>query len=150
MSEQEHSFHLEAKWTGGRLGEGELTSGNLQSKISVPGELGGPGVGTNPEEMLVGAASTCYLITLAAVLHNRKLEIADLTLASEVVVSSGPNMKVERIVHRPRIVLAAGSTPEQVDVAHKGAQRAEQACMISKAMHGNVEITVESQVEVAE
>lgn len=146
----QHAFHLEAKWTGGRLGDGTLTCGNLQTPISVPGELGGPGIGTNPEEMLVGAASTCYLITLAAVLANRKLEIASLTLQSEVVVSDDGSMKVESIVHRPQIVLGAGSTEEQIDVAHKAAQRAEQACMISKAMHGNVDISVESNVLISE
>jgi peroxiredoxin-like protein len=146
----QHAFHLEAQWTGGRLGEGTLTSGNLQSEISVPSELGGPGVGTNPEEMIVGAASTCYLITLASVLANRKLDVTSLALRSEIVVSDDGSMKVESIVHRPQIVLAAGSTSEQVDVAHKAAQRAEQACMISKAMHGNVDISVESSVVVGE
>lgn len=146
----QHTFHLDATWTQGRLGEGTIRSGNLQSAISVPGDLGGPGIGTNPEEMLLGAASTCYLITLAAVIDNRKLPLAELKLSSELVVSNEGSMKVESIVHRPHIALQAGATPEQVDTAHKAAERAEQACMISKSMRGNVDISVEATVTIAE
>jgi peroxiredoxin-like protein len=34
------------------------------TKISIPKEMNGPGIGTNPDEMLLGAASTCYIIYL--------------------------------------------------------------------------------------
>lgn len=146
----EHHFHLNAQWQGGRLGEGTLASGNLQSKITVPKELGGPGVGTNPEEMLLGSISTCYLITLAAVIDNRKLPLVSLELASELVLNDEGGQHVDRIVHRPQIVLAAGATPEQVDTAHKAAERAEQACMISKAVRGNVGVSVEASITVAD
>ena len=32
--------------------------------------MDGPGIGTNPDEMLLGAAATCYIITLAAMLER--------------------------------------------------------------------------------
>lgn len=143
-----HSWHLKAEWKGDRLGEGRIECGSLQSAISVPGQLGGPGAGTNPEEMLIGAASTCYLITLAAVIANRKLALVSLTLDSEGVLNDEGGLKFEKIIHRPKIILANGSTDAHVDTALKAADRAERACMISKAMHGNVEITVEPTVTV--
>jgi peroxiredoxin-like protein len=139
----QHSWHLEANWNGDRLGDGSIDAGHLRSEISVPSVLGGPGIGTNPEEMLLGAASTCYLITLSAVLSNRKLPVAELTLKSEIVVENDPAMKVEKIIHRPQIVLAADATDEQLDTADKAAHRADKACMITKAMAGNVEVSVE-------
>jgi peroxiredoxin-like protein len=142
----QHSWYLEANWNGDRLGSGTMNAGNLKSEISVPSALGGPGIGTNPEEMLVGAAATCYLITLAAVLSNRKLPVAELTLKSEIVVENEPAMKVEKIIHRPQIVLAADATDEQLDTADKAAHRADKACMISKALDGNVEVSVEAVV----
>ncbi|MBP1931669.1 OsmC family protein [Ammoniphilus resinae] len=146
----QHSFHLKANWTGGRLGNGSIEIGNLNSTISVPTELGGPGVGTNPEDMLIGAASTCYLITLASVLANRKLNIFSLSLTSEGIVSEEGGLHFERITHRPTIVLQKGATDQEIDTAQKAAERAEHACMISKALRGNVEVSVEASVTVEE
>ena len=36
--------------------------------------MDGPGIGTNPDEMLLGAAATCYMITLAAMLERSQIE----------------------------------------------------------------------------
>ena len=52
-----HHFHLTAEWPGGRNDIGIIQSGNLQTQISIPTEMEGPGIGTNPDEMLLGAAS---------------------------------------------------------------------------------------------
>lgn len=138
-----HKFELNASWTGGRNGEGSISVGNLQSAVSVPADMQGPGVGTNPEEMLLGAAATCYLITLAAIFENRGLPVAELTMTTEGIVSTDGGLRFEKIVHRPAIMLAADATAEQAEAARAAAERAEQACMISKAVRGNVEVTVE-------
>ncbi len=50
-----HHFHLKASWDGGRNGQGTIEAGNLKQTISIPKEMDGPGVGTNPDEMLIGA-----------------------------------------------------------------------------------------------
>jgi peroxiredoxin-like protein len=142
----EHQFTLIAAWSGGLHGNGKIQSGNLASSISVPAPLGGPGVGTNPEEMLLGAASTCYLITLSAMLERQG--IVQLELASEIFVSSKPSMKVNKIIHRPIISVASYTPPEQLDKISKSAFRAEQSCMISKAMRGNVEVVVKPEIRL--
>jgi peroxiredoxin-like protein len=141
-------FHVEAVWHGGRLGTGELKAGGLQTAISVPVEQGGPGVGTNPEELLIGAAMNCYIITLAAILEKRNFKVQSLTMKSEgiLTVESG-NLGFRQIVHRPTVVLAEGDE-KTVEATIHAAYRAEQVCMISKAMRGNVEITVEPTVEI--
>ncbi|WCK55555.1 OsmC family protein [Aneurinibacillus sp. Ricciae_BoGa-3] len=144
----QHSFRLTADWQGGRNGKGSISIGNLASQISAPEELDGPGVGTNPEELLIGAASTCYLITLAAVLERRDVTIRSLTLETEGFVGDEGGLHFERIIHRPRLILAAGSTDEQLKTAVAAAERAEKACMVSKALHGNVSVTVEPDVSV--
>ncbi len=143
-----HHFHLDATWNGGRLGEGSISTGNLNTKISIPTELGGPGIGSNPEDMLLGAAATCYLITLAAVLDNRKLPVQRLTLTTQGIVNAEGGMRFEKIIHRPQIVLSSDATEENIETAHKATNRAEKGCMISKALHGNVEVTVEAVVTV--
>lgn len=140
----EHLFNLQAEWTGGLDGNGRIHSGNLDSAISVPSELDGPGIGTNPEELLLGAAATCYLITLGMLLKRQG--IASLRLHSEIYVESSPLMKVNRIVHRPQISVAAHTSEELLDKINKATHRAEQACMISKALKGNVDVTVEPEI----
>ncbi|RKD25554.1 hypothetical protein BEP19_01010 [Ammoniphilus oxalaticus] len=147
MSKKYH-FNLEANWSGGRDGAGKISSGKLQAPISAPAELGGPGTGTNPEELLLGAASTCYLITLGIVLTNRKLPVEDITLASECILDGEGGLKFEKIIHRPTIILGKDATEEDIETAKKGAERAESACMISKTLEGNVEVTVEPTITI--
>lgn len=142
----EHTFHLTTKWSGGRLGHGAISSNNLSSAISIPSEMGGPGIGTNPEEMLMGAAATCYIITLAAIMENRRLPVTSLTMRTEAVVTDNGNLQFHKIIHRPRIVLAEAATEQQMDTVRMATERADHACMISKALRGNVEIVIEPEI----
>lgn len=146
----EHRFHMEADWRGGRLSTGKLKGNGLQAVISVPGELGGPGEGTNPEEMLIGSAMTCYLITLAAILEKRKIPVQSITLHSEgkLTVEEG-NLGFREIIHRPTIRLTE-QDETVIKNATYAANRAEQVCMISKALRGNVAISVEPAIEVVQ
>ena len=68
----EHLFHLKANWPGLRNDVGTIDAGNLKTEVSIPPEMDGPGVGTNPDEMLLGAAATCYIITLAAMMERSR------------------------------------------------------------------------------
>jgi len=140
----EHRFILTAEWSGGLHGTGEIRTSSVMSPISVPAGLGGPGLGTNPEDLLLGAAATCYLITLGAILHKQGIEQLELT--SEIVVDTAPVMKVKQLIHRPRIQAGANVSETQLDKIRKAANRAELTCMISKAMRGNVEISVEPEI----
>lgn len=55
----------------------------MRQTISIPEEMGGPGVGTNPDELLIGAAATCYLITLDAMIERKNLPVEELSLAEK-------------------------------------------------------------------
>ncbi|NQX61019.1 OsmC family protein [Paenibacillus qinlingensis] len=142
----EHVFELKATWTGGLEGTGHLQADGFQAPISVPSEFDGPGVGTNPEEMLLGAAATCYIITLGTLLARER--IVSLELHSHIYVQNRPTMKVNAIVHRPLISVPPHMTEAQLDKISKAALRAEQTCMISKALRGNVDISVEPEIRI--
>ncbi|MFB5265237.1 OsmC family protein [Paenibacillus enshidis] len=146
----EHTFLLKATWNGGRNSDGRIEAGNLRTQISIPAEMGGPGVGTNPDEMLLGAASTCYLITLAAMMERAGLSVQSLTLDSEGIVDVTNNIfTYRRIIHRPRIVLAHEASEEDVGKATLLAEKAESSCMISRAVSGNVELSTKPVIERA-
>ncbi|KOY17363.1 OsmC family protein [Paenibacillus xylanivorans] len=145
-----HPFHLKAVWNGGRNSEGHIDAGGLKTVISIPQEMGGPGTGTNPDEMLLGAASTCYLITLAAMLERSDITPDELTLESEATVDVTNNVfTYERIIHRPRIVLKADVSDADVIKADRLAHKAEESCMISRAVAGNVAIETQPVIITA-
>ena len=146
----EHHFHLKANWPGLRNDIGEIEAGNLKTKVSIPPEMDGPGVGTNPDEMLLGAAATCYIITLAAMLERSGLEKESLTMDSEAIVDvTGGVFTYKKIIHRPHVVLKSNATEKCLKLAEKLAQKAETSCMISRAIQGNVEMGLEALVEIA-
>lgn len=140
-----HSFYLKADWPGGRNSDGYINAGNLKTKISIPKEMDGPGIGTNPDEMLLGAAATCYIITLAAMIERAKLPLDEMELESEGIVDVTRGIfTYKSITHRPHIVLQNHATEEQRRKLAKLVYRAEETCMISRALKGNVRVNVEA------
>lgn len=145
----EHRFLLKANWPGLRNDVGEIESGNLKTKVSIPPEMDGPGIGTNPDEMLLGAAATCYIITLAAMMQRSGLEKKSLTMESEGIVDVTRGViTYKKIIHRPHIILVPDTTEKDVQLAQRLAKKAETSCMISRAIQGNAELELQATVEV--
>ena len=48
-----HDFKVQTKWRGGREEVGTVNGDIISEQISIPAPLGGNGVGTNPDELLV-------------------------------------------------------------------------------------------------
>ncbi len=140
-----HQFTLKANWPGNRNDVGTIEAKNLQTKISIPKEMDGPEIGTNPDEMLLGAAATCYIITLAAMLERSKISKEKLEVESiaYVDVTNGV-FTYQKIIHRPFIIVTEA---KDLNVATKIAYKAEETCMISRAVKGNVEIEVELTIK---
>lgn len=143
----EHHFFLTADWPGRRNSSGTITAGHLKTDISIPVEMGGPGIGTNPDEMLLGAAATCYIISLAALLERAGIEVKSLQQQSEAIVEVENGIfTYKKIIHRPVISLQTLATDKERKLAEKLARKAEKTCMISKAVKGNVEIALEATI----
>ncbi|VEI06129.1 OsmC family protein [Kurthia zopfii] len=143
----EHIFNLSATWPGGRNTVGTIDAGQLKTEISIPKEMEGPGIGTNPDEMLLGAAATCYLISLAAMLERAKIIPAQLSLKSQGIVDvTNGVFTYEKIIHQPEIELSKEATEREFAMVEKLAQKAERTCMISKAIRGNVEIELQTTI----
>jgi organic hydroperoxide reductase OsmC/OhrA len=66
------SFDVELMWseTAGK-GAGEIHTDDLVLELSGPASMGGRGVGTNPEELLVCAVSSCSTPTNVPPLGER-------------------------------------------------------------------------------
>lgn len=139
-----HSFILKADWPGGRNSVGAIKTTNLQTKISIPPEMDGPGIGTNPDEMLLGAAATCYIITLAAKLERARIETVKMELESEGIVEViNGVITYKEIIHRPLIQMMKNSDEKEKERILRYINQSEESCMISRALKGNVAIKVE-------
>ncbi|WP_394188167.1 OsmC family protein [Paenisporosarcina quisquiliarum] len=142
-----HSFYLKADWPGLRNDVGTIETKNLQTKVSIPPEMDGPGIGTNPDEMLLGAAATCYIITLAAMMERSKLPKVSLSMDSEGIVDvTNGVITYKKIIHRPKIVLNSDASIKDLSLAQRLAEKAESSCMISRALNGNVEIDLQADI----
>lgn len=145
----EHHFECDGVWHGNLMqGSGEVSAGALKHPVSVPGAMGGPGRGSNPEEMLVAAANSCYLMTLAALLQFEGIAYVALRNRSRATFASTPTGPVMTALrHEPVVQL----TPEARMLFGGSVQgcflQAERGCMVSKAIANNVTVAVQGVVE---
>jgi peroxiredoxin-like protein len=149
METSKVSFNIKGNWKGDRNGSGLMITNEVKIPISAPAALDGPGIGSNPEELLAASAATCYIITLAAILTKREIKYSHLESSTEAVVQEEGNTLIfKEIIHRPLIILIDGNE-EKKKLVEQLAQRAEKACFIGKTLKPGVEISVEPEVRFA-
>lgn len=134
-------------WDGGRNDVGTLEAERLKTQISIPPEMDGPGVGTNPDEMLLGAAATCYIITLAAVLGRSDLTHRGITIDAEGIVDvTNGIFTYETIRYATTIQVPSEMTDREITLVERIAKKAKDQCMISRALAGNVAFELNTTV----
>lgn len=141
-----HEYPVTVRWQGGRNGSGNVmadTSGTNLT-LAVPAEFGGNGGGTNPEELLCESVASCYSITYGIIADMRKLPVSSIDVkAVGEVEENGPVLTYQKITIRPTITLASDATDEQMKVAEEMSHKADSYCIITNAIRGKLEITVE-------
>ena len=142
---REHVFTMTGNWQGGLNGHGQHSLRLADGRFSVPAEIGGLGVGTNPEELLLAAALSCYLISLAGMLQYRKLPVREILIRSEAVfhVEMGPTLK--KICHFPEVHIV-DKDEEKLQAIQECFLLAEKVCMVSNAIRANVQIEVQGSI----
>ena len=120
---------------GGRdKGAARSSDGRLDIKLSMPG---GPGLGTNPEQLLAAGWSACFESAMGLAAHKRKVALpADAAIDAEVdlnLADSGYFLRARLNVSLPGLDRAVAQA--LVDDAHG-------LCPYSKAMRGNVDVTI--------
>lgn len=146
MEKSNVSFNIKGRFEGGRNGNGLMITNGVEIPVSAPSGLEGPGIGSNPEELLIASAATCFTITLAAILSNRGINYSQLEINSEgVVQEEGNTLTFKEIIHRPVIILKDGDE-EKKKVVEQLVLRAEKACFIGKTLKPGVVISVYPEV----
>lgn len=120
--------------TGGRDGMSRSSDGRLDIKLSSPG---GPGNGSNPEQMFAAGWSACFQGAMG--LAARKLKVTlppDLAIDAEVdlCLADGAYFLAARLnVSLPGL---------GKDVAQALVDAAHETCPYSKATRGNIDVVV--------
>jgi Ohr subfamily peroxiredoxin len=120
--------------TGGREGAAESSDGRLHVNLSTPG---GPGNGTNPEQLLAAGWSACFIGAMK--LNASTLKIAlpqDTAIDAEVDLATGDsgfNLQARLNVNLPGLTYEQAKT--LVEAAH-------QTCPYSKATRGNINVQI--------
>jgi Ohr subfamily peroxiredoxin len=121
----------------GRNGHATTDDGRLDLDLRIPPEMGGPGGGTNPEQLFAVGYAACFHSALKVVGRRRELDVDGSEVSASVGIGALPNggfgLAVELDVHVPALDQA---TAESV-VAD-----AHQVCPYSNATRGNIDVAL--------
>ncbi|MFE3260441.1 organic hydroperoxide resistance protein [Nocardia sp. NPDC059091] len=131
-------YTAEALATGdGRNGQVRTDDGKIDAALSIPKEMGGNGLGTNPEQLFAAGYAACFHSALRTVARSLKANVDDSAVGAKVGI--GPNdaggfgLTVTLEVSLPHLPL---------DEAQALADKAHQVCPYSNATRGNIEVDV--------
>jgi lipoyl-dependent peroxiredoxin len=135
-------YTASATTTGGRQGHATSSDGVLDLTLTAPKELGGPGTGTNPEQLFAAGYAACFNGALMLVARAAKVDAS----AAQVTANIGFGPEGDGYAITADLEVAVpGLDLSQVQQL---ADAAHQVCPYSKATRGNVPVTVKAVAAV--
>ena len=133
-------FTARVSWLQGK--EGVLEAPGLPSiAVSAPVEFRGREHTWTPEHLAVGSAASCYMATFAAVAEASKLEFKSLTIEADGRVEKSPSgYELAEVVLKAALTVRDG---KDVNRASRLLEKAQEHCIISKAMRAPVSLQAE-------
>ena len=129
-------YTARAAVTGGRQGHARSEDGVLDLALTAPKETGGPGTGTNPEQLFAVGYGACFQGALGLVAKKAGVDTSQSTV--DIAIGFGPEgdsfaITADIVATIPGVDDAKAQ--ELVEAAHE-------VCPYSKATRGNVPVTV--------
>ncbi|WP_343715142.1 organic hydroperoxide resistance protein [Inquilinus sp.] len=120
--------------TGGRDGLARSADGRLDIKLSPPG---GPGTGTNPEQLFAAGWSACFIGAMGRAATELKVTLpADRAVDAEVDLGTTDGA----FFLQARLTISLPGLDRET--AQKVVEAAHQICPYSKATRGNIDVTL--------
>jgi osmotically inducible protein OsmC len=126
----------------GRAGGQVVTDdGVLDVKLAIPTAMGGPGGGTNPEQMFAAGWAACFHSALKAVAAAQKIKFTDSAVVAEVGLNAldGGRYGLSAALHVELAGVDQATADQLVETAHT-------VCPYSNATRGNIAVTVDTTV----
>ena len=128
-------YTAEATVTGGRAGHARSSDGVLEADLRIPAALGGPGGGTNPEQLFAAGYAACFQSALGTVGRRQKVDTADSTVTAQVSIGTiGAGAYGLAVTLRVSIPLV------DEDRARELVEAAHAVCPYSNATRGNIDV----------
>lgn len=125
-----------AKVSGGRdEGQAESSDGKLKLDMRIPEELGGPGDGTNPEQLFAVGYAACFNSALKTVGRRNKVDSDDAEVTSTVSLVANENRGFD-IAATLDVVLPSLDDEAALDLV----EAAHKVCPYSNATRGNIDV----------
>lgn len=131
-------YTASATTTGGRQGHAVSSDGVLDLQLTAPKEMGGPGTGTNPEQLFAAGYSACFNGALMMVAKKAKIDAS----AAQVTVDIGFGPEGESYAITADLEVSIPGV--ELSTVQELADAAHQACPYSKAIRGNVPASVKA------
>src|SRR5436305_12853149 len=125
--------------TGGRTeGHGVTSDGALDVQLRTPSEMGGPGGGTNPEQLFAVGFAACFEGALGVVARRERLEAGDVSIDSKVnlMPTEERSLKLSVELH---VTFPSVQDPEQAKALVRAAHK---VCPDSNATRGNIDVAL--------
>jgi Ohr subfamily peroxiredoxin len=129
-------YTARATATGGRQGRSTSEDGILDVSLTAPKEMGGPGTGTNPEQLFAAGYAACFQGAMGLAAKKAGVDTSSSQVTAEVGI--GP----EGDSYGLTVDLKVAIPGVDLDTAQQLADAAHQLCPYSKATRGNVPVTV--------
>ncbi|RWA72033.1 organic hydroperoxide resistance protein [Mesorhizobium sp.] len=120
--------------TGGRDGASRSSDGRLDIRLSPPG---GPGSGTNPEQLFAAGWSACFEGAMA--IAARKMNVA---LPAGTAIEAEVDLNVDEGAYFLGARLSVSLPGLDRSVARAVVDAAHQTCPYSKATRGNIDVEI--------
>ena len=125
--------------TGGRNGESRLPDGSFSVKVSTPKQMGGPGQGTNPEQLFALGYSACFNSALEIMIQQAKIQ-AKSEVTAEVSLNSDPTDNGFKL----SVVLTVAIEGQDLETTQELAEKAHAFCPYSKAVQNNINVDIKA------
>ena len=127
----------------GRAGGHVVTDDSaLDLKLAIPTSMGGPGGGTNPEQMFAAGWAACFHSALKTVAAAQKVKFTDSAVVAEVGLNAldGGRYGLSAALHVELAGVDQATADQLVETAHT-------VCPYSNATRGNIPVTVDVTID---
>jgi osmotically inducible protein OsmC len=131
-------------WTGTVTGE----SGALAAPTATQLELGGPGGGTNPEELLAAAHANCFTSTLTALARARDVALDEVWTSVTTRLAWDDRVHDHHLASSTLSLRVRSAAPDEA--IRDLVREAEERCPVCRALAGNVPMTVALEIEASD
>lgn len=130
------AYTAKAEITGGRDGRGATDDKSIDVSLRTPKEQGGPGGGTNPEQLFAVGYGACFQSALGLAGKEQGIDTSKSVVNSEVGIGKEGEsfgLSVKLMVTLPDV---------DKETAQQLVDRAHQLCPYSKATRDNIPVEV--------